>query len=669
MEEIEKIIQKVIQENYSLAEEEKIEIKKSQSPQFGDYTTTIAMQLAKKLNRSPYELAQEIAKKIKELIQETGKTEKELSIDKIEAVKPGFINISFSEEKYLKMLSNMPQKWHEIAKFDQGLGKEIMIEYGQPNTHKAVLIGHLKSAISGLSLIRLHMNAGYKVIKANYFGDIGMQTAKCTWGALKKGIPQNEQTLTIKEKADYMGECYVYANKMYTEDEKSTEEIREINRKIYEGMALYYKGQKYEDESFKIYLKLREWSFEHQKDIWSKLGVEYDREYPESEIFELGKKIVMNCLATRSEDHISEDNETNDENETNNDEKDKNTCSNKVFEKDAGAIIFRGKNYGLSNWVYITKEGYPTYSGKDLGLAQLKMKEYPNVEHFYITTSVEQNAYFKALIKSIELVNPLAIDKFKHIPFGWLLQNGKKTSSRTGGAITAYDLIDKAVNQAKSKISFEKNYSEEEKSRISEKIGIGGLKFLILSHEFHKDINFNPDDMIQMEGFSGPYVMYGYSRAVSILRSAAEQKLFDSSLIDNLDKEYDDLNSEIEENEISKAYKGDAMGDNSCITTGTKDEQKTGTGSILSNSELDLLKALTIGNGTAKLSLKGLSAHGVCQYLYDLTCIFNKFYSECRVINEKDSHVRERRLRIVLLYAMYLKKFLWILGIETIDRM
>ncbi len=593
-----------------IAEDELLQ--RSADRKFGDLSSTVAMQIARQLKQNPFTIAQNIKESLLAVLNKDGKTALDLFISKIEVVKPGFVNFTISQKGIAQILLDVDKDWRDIGKFDEGSGRKVMIEFGQPNTHKQILIGHLKSAVTGLSLVRIYENAGYEVIKSNFFGDVGMQTAKCTWGAIKKGIPDEAREWDVRKKAAFMEECYVYASKLFKDNKEAEGQIRQINKKIYKGVELANSGEKYEDTDFAVYKRLLEWSMQHQAHVWKMLGVQFDREYPESEVLEISKKILLDNADGKG---------------------------NSVFETDDGAMIFRGKKYGLVNWVFLTNEGNVTYSGKDMGLAFTKLNEYPDVEKYMITTSVEQNAYFKAVIKAIELIDPEQEGKFEHLGFGWMLQGGKKTSSRKGGATNAYELIDKAQQQSMERIDLDKDYSESEAEKISLKVGLGGLKFLILSHERHKDINFKPDDMISMEGFSGPYIMYGYSRATSILKAIGKS---DSN------------------NSTTSSYAGLVV---KII------EHKIGTEVFLRASEQEIVRLLALTVTTARHSLLNNSSHYICNYLFDLVKAFNRFYDECPVATEEDEDKKLIRLAIVQLFAKTVRKYLWLLGIDTVEKM
>lgn len=548
----------------------------SKDPAFGDFSSNIAMLFAKSMQTNPKELAAKIISGWNPEWQE-----------KLEVAGPGFINIFLkkSDVKTVidKVLSNL-----DYGKSSKLSGKEILVEFGQPNTHKAFHVGHLKSAISGLSVVKLKENLGAKVHPLNYFGDVGMQVAKCTWGYLHKQTPAEIDNWDSRKKMEYIDECYVFGAKEFKENPESEAEIRQINKDIY---------AKADNTNYNTYKLLREWSLEHQTEIWASLGIKFEREYPESEVYEDAIRIVKENIG-------------------------------KIFSESKGAIIFDGTKDKMTTWVFLTGEGNPTYSAKDLGLAMKKLSEYPNLYESYITTSVEQRDYFNVVIHVLSLLRPTingvaTKEVYKHLPFGWLLQNKKKFSSRMGGAVKGMDILDEAYRLAAEKISEVKDYTPAEKERISRFVALAGLKFLILSHEFHKDINYDPENFLNLEGFSGPYIQYSFARAMSILKKAdVDYKAFTN---------YENV--------------------------------------LQSEAEQDLLKHLANYPDVAESAGLNTKPHIVCNYLYELAQKFNSFYRENSVLNAEKQEDKKARLKLTAATAQVLKHGLNLLGIETIDQM
>jgi len=601
---IREIILKTLSDVFDIKDikEEEVEINKAPE-EFGDYSTNVAMKLSGRLKKNPMEIAEKIKEELeaKKPPQSSFRKRgisggKDISknslshnwIEKTEVVKPGFINFYFSQKAYQTVLMDIEKEKEKYGFSDLKKGKKAMVEFGQPNTHKAITVGHLKSAVSGLSIVKIFEALGYEVIKANFFGDVGMHVAKSTWGVMNKEKPENFEKLSNDQKMKFVNESYVEASNAFKQDSEIEKEIRLINKDIY---------NKTDNENYNWYQKIRAWSIEHQNAVFEELGVTYDRQYPESEVYQEAIEIVKKYKG-------------------------------KIFEESQGAVIYNGEKDGLNTWVFLTKEGNPTYSAKDLALALKKFFEY-DLDLAVVTTSVEQTDYFKAIIKVLEKIDGKFKGRYKHIPFGWLLVDGKKTSSRMGKIVKCVDIIEKAKKLAEEKITSEKAYSLEEKNDIINKVALGGLKFLILSHEFHKDINYDPNDFIKLEGFSGPFVMYSYVRINSIVKKIVEAE----DVFLRLDKEdWEELKFK------------------------TKQEKQ-------------LASALATYQDVVLRAGEELSPHIVCNYLYELAQKFNSFYEHCP-IQKADNRVQKKaRMALAKATGQVLKNGLSLLGIETLEKM
>ncbi len=533
----------------------------------GDYATNVAMVLAGTLKKNPLEVAKEIIEKINlpDLIE----------IKEIAA--PGFINFKIKKDYYISELQNILDQKENYGSFELSEAKKIMVEFGQPNTHKAFTVGHIKGTISGLSICKLIENLGHKVIKTNYYGDIGMHTAKSTWGILEKGLPEDFETWGKHKKMEFIAEAYVYATQNFSENE---EVIRKINTDIY---------RKNKTEATEMYEKLKDWSLEHQEAVFADLGVIYDKQYPESQVYENALTIVNKNIKN-------------------------------IFIESQGAIIYDGEKEGLNTWVVQTSEGNPTYLAKDLALGYQKFEDYPDLTLNLTLTGVEQGDHFKAVIKILETLDSKFKNKYFHISFGWLLMDGKKTSSRSGKNVKGTDILKEALKVAKTKIAELKDYSEEKRIEISRVVALAGLKFLILSHDFNKDVNYDPEKFVDFEGYSGPYILYAYVRAQSILRKS---------------------------NHLGVAPPS---------------------GSGMNEYEISLLKWLYRYPQKAYQSGVEISPHTMCNYLYELAQRFNSFYAHCPVTQASE---KEKGIRLALseASAQVLKNGLGLLGIETIEEM
>jgi arginyl-tRNA synthetase len=573
--ELQTLLQRLVKEAFGLEVDiHDIEVNPTNDEKFGDFTTNIALKISKELGKNPREIAAGLQKGL-----ETTKLD---SIEKVEVAGPGFLNFYIKSDFYFNNLAKVLEEKENYGKWNIGDG-QVMVEFGQPNTHKAMTAGHIKSGIMGLSSSRVIRNLGFEVIQANYYSDIGLNSAKTTWAFLKLGQPDGFDTWTISEKMQFVANCYVHGNKESKNDPAILEEIKLLNKSIFEETA--------EPEVYKTYLKLKEISIEQQDLVFSRLGIVFDRQYPESEVVDAGKKLVLENI-------------------------------DKVFIEDAGAIIFPGEKHGLNRWVFLNSFGLPTYSGKDLGLAYKKFEEFPNLVFNLTMTSTEQNNYFAAIIKALELIDKKFEGKYLFRGFGWMLRDGKKMNSKSGTAIGVDDLFNDAYEFAEKNISEAKNYSKEEIKTIAEKVVMAGLKFLMLSREFHIDINYEPKQFLNPEGFSGPYVLYAYVRATSILKECINALMHQC------------IPGEYEINE----------------------------------DELRLLKLLYNYQLTTLNAGRNMAPHLICNYIFELAQAFNKFYKNNKVLIE-DEKVKSFRLALTSAVATILRNGLDLLGIETVEKM
>lgn len=597
---IEEMAQKLIYESLHkiqtepILEKNQISIDRTQDESKGDYTSTFALKNAHKFNLKPIELGQKVVDIINQI--------KPITFSKVEAVMPGFVNF-FVDRNFVKMVINSDST--NFGKHKVGQGKTVMIEFGQPNTHKAMTLGHVKSGISGQCLVNLYKTLGYNVIKANYFSDIGLHVPKCMVGLFQKyckTLEFNEQNIEkvledlkkvyneqgVIEVATILGRAYPEGHELYKSDESIKEIIDEVNRKIF---------AKEDDMLNHFYQVTRQYSVEYQDHFFAQIGIKFDRQYAESEVYLHGGEIVKANVGN-------------------------------VFMEDGGSIIFPGEKYGLNRWVFMNKKGVATYSGKDLGLGYMKFQEYPELDHAIVLTSVEQVAYFKAVIKALELIDEKFIGKYKHIGFGWLLYGGKKLSSKTwkGSAVDA--VFAELYEYAAKMIDESKGYDKTLVESIARNVAISSLKFAILSHEFHKDVNYDPEGFTSMTGFSAPYIMYSYTRAASILENLVKQESFEL-------KEY--------------------AGDWSKV--------------LDSKEELDLCKLLSKYPEVTLSAGQNITPHRICTYLYELANAFNAFYNKCRVVGEVDYDKKLARALLINLSKSVIKQGLGIIGIDTVEKM
>ncbi len=449
----------------------------------GDYSTNVAMSLAKKLKTGPKELAEKIVKKLNKNLPE--------EILKVKVAGAGFINFYLFREFFVgsvkEILENKNFGQNNLFK-----DKKIMVEYTDPNPFKPFHIGHLMSNAIGESISRIIEFSGAKISRANYQGDVGPHVAKAIYGLLKYGMP--DESKTISEKAHYIGELYAKGNDAYEDDEKAKKEIEEINKKIY-------------DRSDKKINEIYDWgrriTLEAFEEIYKILGTNFNYYFFESVMAPIGQKLVNENLG-------------------------------KVFEKgDEGAIIFQAEKYDpkLHTRVFVTSQGLPTYETKELGLTKTKFEK-ENLDMSVVITAHEQQDYMKVVGKALEIMSPEIARKMKHIVHGMMRLATGKMSSRKGNVIIGESLIFESCDEILKKIE-DRDFTEEEKKQISKDVGVSALKYSILKQNIGGNIIYDFEKSISFEGDSGPYLQYSYARANSIIEKAKTENILPGFLLND----------------------------------------------------------------------------------------------------------------------------------------
>ena len=486
----------------SLAEFTKEEInflvEEPENENFGDYFSNAALAFwANKESRiknqkwkSPLELAQKI---VNSIIHDSKFM---IHFDRVEAVKPGFINFYLSQEYLIAQLSLVSGKTllryvHETER--SFAGRRIMVEFTDPNPFKEFHIGHLYSNTVGESVSRLLEAMGANVKRANYQGDVGMHIAKSLYAIFQisnlKSQISNLEKKSAKERAEFLGQCYATGAKDYEDSEKAKREIEQLNKKIYDKdpdlMPLYEKG--------------RQWSLEYFETIYKRLGTKFDFYYFESIVGINGLKLVQEYLqkgppASLDAKHLRAG----------------------VFEKSQGAVIFPGKKFGLHDRVFINSLGLPTYEAKDLGLAFKKYNDFKFDQSISVTGN-EIIEYFKVILAALKQIDPELAAKIKHLPHGMVRIPTGKMSSRSGNIVTGEWLLDEAKKLLKSKFS-------EMMEEVLEQVAVGAIKYALLKSSLGHDIEFNFEESINIQGNSGPYLQYTFARTQSVLRKTANNQ-------------------------------------------------------------------------------------------------------------------------------------------------
>lgn len=431
--------------------------------QAGDYASNAALAAAKSLKRPPREVATELAEKLA--------AANIPFVEKIEAAGAGFLNFHLSRDFFAKTVTDIRAAGERWGGNDLLKGQKIIAEYTDPNPFKEFHIGHLMSNAIGESIARLLAASGAEVRRANYQGDVGLHVAKAIWGIKQLGGKV--------ESAKQLGEAYAKGAAAYEDDEQAKLEINVINKQVYERSdaeinALYDAGRKLSLERF--------------EELYATLGTKFDFYFFESEAGPKGKELV---LANKG----------------------------KVFEESEGAVVYRGEQDGLHTRVFLNKEGLPTYEAKELALPRMKYEKFAYDRSIVITAN-EVNEYFKVVLAALKRIEPELAQKTEHVGHGFMRLTMGKMSSRKGNVITGESLLEDMVVASKEKMA---ERAPADKEKIASQVAVAGIKYAILRQTAGKDIVFDEEKSLSLEGDSGPYLQYAHTRGCSILRKAKEE--------------------------------------------------------------------------------------------------------------------------------------------------
>jgi arginyl-tRNA synthetase len=444
--------------------EPKVKIEHPEDVSHGDFSSNVAMVYARELKISPKVLAEKIVTELNADLPDI--------VDSVSIAGPGFINFKIKDKFFVKEILEISKDLENFGKIKRDAGKQVMVEYTDPNPFKVFHIGHLMANTIGESISRIVEFSGAQVVRACYQGDVGLHVAKTIWAIQKDGNYKND--------IGYLGAMYVVGSNEYDTNEVSKKEIVDINKKIFE---------KSDPELNKIYDAGRKLSLEYFDTIYAKLGTKFNNFFFESEVANDGVRIVNEFLKLG------------------------------IFEKSEGAIVFPGEKYGEHTRVFINSQGLPTYEAKELGLTKKKFELYPNQSESIVVTANEQSAYFRVLLASIRAIYPEIGSKMKHLSHGLLRPSSGKMSSRKGNVVSADDLIAEFESLVIEKTK-DRDFDDSEKNEINNQVAIAGLKYTILRQAIGGDIIYDPNKAVSFEGDSGPYLQYATVRAQAILTKA-----------------------------------------------------------------------------------------------------------------------------------------------------
>lgn len=439
--------------------------------QFGDYSTNVALQLSKQLEKNPREIAEALATRIQSDLTEL--------ISHVDVAGPGFLNLTLTDQALLSLREVKPQQ--TLA------GRNVVAEYSDPNPFKVLHAGHLYTSVVGDSIANLLETAGATVHRVNFGGDVGLHVGKTLWAILRElggENPEKLQEIEEQKRSEWMASCYVTGTNAYEDDVPAQVEIVSLNKRVYQIHA----EEDHESALAQIYWTCRQWSYDYFDAFYETIGSRFEKYYPESSVSELGLQTVK----AHQDDGI--------------------------FEASDGAVIFRGEPYGLHTRVFVNRDGIPTYEAKDVGLIMQKWEDY-HFDRSIVITGNEQEQYMAVVLKAIEQFNPELIAATTHLTHGIVkLKGGVKMSSRKGNILRAVDVLEVA-----------RDANRQLTGKDDQDTVLGAVKYAFLKNRLGGDIVYDPEESVSIEGNSGPYLQYAHARARSILSKspAANEAILD----------------------------------------------------------------------------------------------------------------------------------------------
>ena len=528
-------------------------------------------------------------------------------VERFNVVK-GFLNLVVADSYWLGFLREAGEK--DILSF-AATGRKVMVEYASPNTNKPLHLGHLRNIFLGYSVSRILEATGNEVVKVQVVNDRGIHICKSMLAWQKFGNGETPQSSGLKGDK-LVGKYYVEFDKEYRRQVqeleasgKAMEEAQKAAPIMLEAQEMLRKWEANDPEVRALWEKMNGWVYEGFDATYQRAGVDFDRNYYESETYVLGKNDVLEGMK-----------------------------SGVFYEKD-GAVWVDNTKEGLDEKVLLRRDGTSVYMTQDIGTAIQRFKEYPGLSKLIYTVGNEQDYHFKVLFIILKKLGFTWADELFHLSYGMVDLPTGKMKSREGTVVDADDLMEEMVGEARKtgeQLSKLDEFSEAEKSALFEVIGLAALKYFLLKVDPKKRMLFDPVASIDLHGHTGPFIQYTYARIRSLLRKSAELSVVGSRL----------------------------SGDAGLPTT---DNQ------ALLPEERAILKLLhqfpaVLNEAATKLDPSSLANHA-----YEVVKAYNTFYQAIPVLKEEDPAKRDLRLALSAAVAATTKKAMWCLGIEVPERM
>ena len=584
-------------------------------PEFEGDITLVVFPFVKAARKAPAMVAQEIGEKLLELrtsgvlISPTGSNDYSQAnvqefnvVEKYNAVQ-GFLNLSIAQSYWIEQLQAIAANadWGQLSR-GEGDKPLMMVEYSSPNTNKPLHLGHVRNNLLGYSIAKIQEANGWQVVKTNIVNDRGIHICKSMLAWQKFG--NGETPETSGKKGDHLiGDYYVRFDIEYKAQIKELmaqgldeETAKKEAPLIKEAQAMLLKWEQNDPEVRALWQKMNEWVYAGFDETYQQMGVGFDKIYYESDTYLVGKGEVERGLAKGD-----------------------------FYRREDGSVWADLAQNGLDEKLLLRADGTSVYMTQDIGTAKLRFEDYPIDKMVYVVGN-EQEYHFKVLSILLDRLGFPFGKELVHFSYGMVeLPNGKM-KSREGTVVDADDLMAQMIADAKEiskdKVNTLPDITIDEANEIARMVGLGALKYFILKVDPRKNMLFNPEESIDFNGNTGPFIQYTYARIQSVLRKAQGVQEF-SSL-------------EVQE---------------------------------LSDKELALIQRLVDYPVAVRQAGDEFSPAVIANYAYALACDFNSFYHDHSILGEADEQKRALRLVLAQIVAKVIKSAMALLGIEVPNRM
>ena len=604
-------VKTIVEQLYGQPVEEKMVQLQQTRPEFEGQLTVVSFPFTKMSHKAPDATAQEIGQQLVERLPEV--------VSAYNVVK-GFLNLSISSQQWIALLqtiSENPRFGFQPVTEDSPL---VMIEYSSPNTNKPLHLGHVRNNLLGWALAQVMEANGNRVVKTNIVNDRGIHICKSMLAWLKWG--NGETPESSGKKGDHLiGDYYVAFDKHYREEVKELvaqgmdeEQAKQEAPLIKEAHAMLVKWEQNDPEVRALWRKMNEWVYAGFDETYKALGVSFDKIYYESETYLEGKEKVEEGLQKGF-----------------------------FYRRDDGSVWADLTSEGLDEKLLLRSDGTSVYMTQDIGTAKLRFQDYPIDKMIYVVGN-EQNYHFQVLSILLDKLGFKWGKDLVHFSYGMVeLPNGKM-KSREGTVVDADDLIATMVADARQmsadKVNKLEGITEEEAQEIARIVGMGALKYFILKVDARKNMLFNPEESIDFNGNTGPFIQYTYARIRSILRKVEEQGA---------------MGKEREDSSETKPL--------SCPLPLAPCPL------ALSEREISLIQKLQGFETAVKQAGTDYNPSCIANYCYDLASEYNRFYHDFSVLREEDEQKRTFRIALSAAVGQVIKNGMGLLGIEVPERM